>query len=275
MSGLQKLYVRDPRHVTTPVCIPGESYSFVINDTYFSDPNRDALELQIRDVDDNLAASGFATLLFVNPFFTGPLFQIYSTYPFPRIANGYYQYAIYSNAESRVVLRSNPILVESEITDTTMILEVWNDSPIYGIPYDLLIGPVNAFKQRVRLSLSQIDEQFESEKTTYRNVTDRKLRNLKNYRDRNVKVEARLFDDDAFEALTAALEHEHVEIDGLTLEPKTGVSTATNQISNLNKGTFEAYANSPETQHGIFAGYGNTIILCGDPDYNPTLIYQA
>lgn len=272
---LQKPYVKDVGRVLTPVYAPGESYAFVINGAYYSDPNLSNLDLQIWDTDNNVIKSGFAQLTPIFAFGASPLYVISCNFSFPySVPNGFYRFVIWTYAEDREVLRSNPILVESEVLNTTMRLEFSHDEAIYGVPYDKITGG-GVFVQRFRLPLAQIDLQFEQEKTTYRNVTDRRLRTLKSYRDNNFKIEARGFDDEGNEALSAVLDHRYVQVNGLAVEPKTALTISTTQIANTQKASFEVYANTPERQYGIFAGYGDLLILCGDSVYNPDLLYQS
>lgn len=303
MKELKKIMLRDAARALTPVYVPGETYAFVINaDQLFTDPNYTMLGLRIVNANSgNIVADNFAILQFAFPHgLSSPIYQIFARFAFPYgIQNGQHRFEIYSAAEDITLrneetgmpllsedgdplmaesysarLTSNVILVENDITKTTSQISFRHNADFYGTFYDAVEQAAGApFRQIFRLPLSQIDLQFESEKKTYRNISDRKLRTIRSYRDANVKFIGINFDDEGHEALSAAIEHDDLEIDGVPVEPKTALTINTNPAAILNSSNFDGYATFEE-RHGTYGAFGDNIIICGNATSNPETIIQ-
>lgn len=238
MALLNTAYAKNEGKPFGPLFFPFETYSFYINsDAPTSDPDFDNFRLDLRDVEDNLIHADLGPLQrdFVNQDF----YRIYCTFSFPEIPFGWYKLAIYDHVKDVTKCTSNMIQVEeSSLASNIARIFYRNESNLYNINYEGLPGFYNIFT----LPLIQTEFQIETERKQYRNVTDRKLRNLKNYRDDTYKIESYYFDETAHRAIAAAYDHDTIFIDETFVVPKDNYQVESNPQSVLSKGSITVIA---------------------------------
>lgn len=167
-------------------------------------------------------------------------FNIYATVVFPFLPSGQYYFRITKISDGTALLFSNNVLVrldKANLDRETVFVRFRHDRFFYGIRYQELIG----FYQQFRIHLNQLEEQFESDKESYRAVTTGKNRVFQNYLNKYHKIEAYWMDREAAEALAVAVEHDYFEVNGRRYMLKTGLKISNNPLSKYAKIDFEVW----------------------------------
>ena len=239
MNKFNKPYVRDIERNFTPVYIPGETYSVYFNpDALLCDANGSNFQLWLIDTSGNQIFNiGVMNILSI---VTGSIipYHLYLTFVFPTVKDGQYYFQIYDPISNLEKGRGNLLLVCFDSVERTCIIKFRHNDNLFNFYYNLL--PVT-FYQIFRLPLSQTDLQFLSDRQEYRESSNgRNLRISKSFRDKKLTIEAYWFDDEAHEALSAALEHNDIRINGWrVLNVKQVAVDRQTPYSNLTKGNFE------------------------------------
>jgi hypothetical protein len=168
------------------------------------------------------------------------LYNIYSSVVVPTAITGIYYFKIYRQSTGAELLRSSYILVRNDVTEllnTTTYCKFRHDRFFYNIRYH----DIPDFYQQFRLNLSVIDDQLESNKEVYREVTTGKQRVYNNELGRYYVVESYYFDPPAHLACGIMVEHDYLEMNGKTYKVKTSYKSPTQVNSKLGKGSFECY----------------------------------
>lgn len=219
----------------TPVYKSGEIYSFYINfDEPITDPDFDNFKLGVYTCDGDRVNDDVAVLVKspVNDF----AYNILCIFAMPTLANGRYRFGIY-NSSDEIKCTSNLVLVENEFYDRTSIIEWSNRYNCYNYYYE---NHPN-FKNKFRVLLIEIDDQFESDMKQYRAASNRKLRNVRAYLDRTVKLQTFNFDKDAHEAMAVICQHDTITINDVDYIAKTGYNIDTDKANPVFSGTAELY----------------------------------
>lgn len=235
--SIPKLYERSFNNKKFPVYVPGEEYSFYLNsDEPLTDPNFVNFRLNLipcdstREVIQNigqLKKDGIDDLQY----------RIYcDSFIFPATEKGHYKFGIFDVDSQIYKAISNVFTVEETNKNTTLVR--------YRSPYDFMefgYSRLPGFYNVFRLVLSIIDEQYESEKSQYRNVSNNKFRNYKSYRDKVVTVESYFFDEDTHEAMSAVYEHEEIILNGLVYIAKDAYQIEVAPDKKYKKGSINLY----------------------------------
>jgi hypothetical protein len=184
-----------------------------------------------------VVASGFA-ILYTDEISTG-FYNLYSVFYVPELANGIYRLQIYDTTDDSNVLASNFILARNDdmVEHQTALCRYRNDRYFYHTRYSSVPG----FYSCVRLNLSVMDRQNETDKEQYTEVTTGKQRTYNNFLRRYYKFETYYFDAAAHEAAAVMVEHDYVEINGLRFRHKTPYKEVSDPRSMITKGEFEMY----------------------------------
>ena len=233
---LENAYIKVKGKEFTPIYVSQEKYSFYINfDKPISDPDFDNFRLNLM-LNDTIVSPNLGTLKKDIQF--SDLYNIHCEFIFPYVPNGKYHFAIMDITTEEVKCKSNCILVENdEYSKNSALFYFRHSRPLYNFNYNNIPEFYNIF----RLPLNKVDFQYDLDKTQYRNVTDRKLRNLHSYLDKYVKIESYYFDEPAHDAMAVAFEHDETLINGTQYVPKDAYSVETYVISETSKGTVNAF----------------------------------
>lgn len=252
-------YIRDKGHKFEPIYVPNEIYSFYINfDKPITDENFSNFRLNIMN-GDTLVSPNIGELKqdMISEF----SYNIYCQFIFPFVPNGCYTFAITDIETGEIQCRSNCILVEKEMyAQNSVIFQYRHKRPISGFNYDNLPGFYNTF----RLPLNKIDYQYDVEKKQYRNVSNKKLRNLYDYLYKYVKVESYYFDEQAHDAMAIAYQHDDILMNGTQYMTKDAYQVESNQLQSLNKGSVNLF--EQERKNYPIVPDPNIYILSPDTD---------
>lgn len=234
---MEKAYVKNKCKILTPVYVPGEKYSFYLNfDKPTTDPNFNNFLLCIYDLHDNRMVTDIGPLQ--KDIVTSTLYNIFCLFQMPALANGNYVFAIWDSVNDIVKCKSNKILVLNEdYAQNTAILSFRNTRNLYGYDYENLLD----FFQQFRLPLIKVEYQYDVDRTQYRNVSNRQLRNLISYVDKVVKVESYYYDEDAHDAAAILYQHDQIYIDGIQYVPKDAYQISTDLINNAPRAEVNCY----------------------------------
>lgn len=233
---IKNSYIKDKGNSFEPIYVPNEIYSFYINfDEPISDPSFNNFSLNLMDGDD-IVSPNLGVLK--KDIVFSITYNIWCEFIFPFVKNGCYRFAIIDDVTGIIKVKSNCIHVEKDFFQVnTALLHYKHKRNIFGFNYE----NIPDFYNRFRLPLNKIEYQFDVDKSQYRNVSDKKLRNLYSYRDKFVKIESYYFDEPAHDAMSAVYEQSDIIIDGTRYLPKDAYVIETNQTMTQNKGTVNAY----------------------------------
>lgn len=228
-----------------PVAYPGEALSFYINNTdgfafaTFSVADMTGLRLDMVHRVTGTATNGVAPLQ--KHDLPAGRFNLYATVVIPSVVVGQYYFRITRVNAGVPALTSNAVMVRNDkgnLDRETVLLRFRHDRYFYSIRYHELPG----FYQQFRVHLNQMEEQFETDRETYRAVTTGKNRTFQSYMNKYHKMEAYYFDRQAMEALAVALEHGELEVNGKRYLIKAGLKIINNPMSKFAKGDFELWS---------------------------------
>lgn len=273
MSIPTTLYARDNGRCFMPPFLSNEGYSFYINfDQPISDPGFTNFRLGLVDANDEIIAFDIGELK-QDFTYSNILYNIYCDFMFPLVPRGYYRLCIYDvSLGNHIKIRSNPIQVNTDIIKYTTFVHWRNQYNQDNYQFENLPN----FYNRIRLPLFVIEEQYETDRKQYRNSTNsRQFRNIKQYTDKLLKIEAYWFDQPARDALSFITELDTVFFNNTLHTFKSGITINTNLMTVLNKCEFEAYE-TDVILDAFFIPFGYDIILyTGNHVYNPSLIYNG
>jgi len=236
MSIVQEAYKKDRGRLCGPVYFAQEEYSFYLNmNTKTSDPDFANFRLDLRLMGDTVAAVQDIGQLLQDIDSLG-FYNIYSSFAFPQVLPGWYEYVIYDYVNDIVKAVSNPLLVQEELlTENTAIFSYRDSSNKYGVNFEGMPD----FWLRVRLPIIQIDWQPDTERKQYRNVTNRRLRNLRNYKDETVKLQGYKLTEDMHRALSCIFDHDQVFVNDSFIVAKGVYTVQTNDRSIFSNGSID------------------------------------
>ncbi len=217
MPVLNISYAKDQNRCAGPVYFPGELYTFYINfDKPISDPDFEYFRLDLRkDGSDDAIAEDIGKLLkdSVNANF----YNIRASYLFPDVRFGWYRLAIIDTVTEVTKALSNPILCEErdQVKNTAYVV-YRHKKDLYNFRYEANPN----FWNKIRLPMVQTGFRIESERKQYRNVTNRRLRNYKNYKDEVIRIESYYTDEDGHRAFASLYDHDTIFIDSTFIVPK-------------------------------------------------------
>lgn len=229
-------YIKDEGQVFEPIYVPSEIYSFYMNfDKPITDPDFANFRLNLTR-DGVLVSPNLGTLK--KDMVTAYSYNIYCEFVFPQVLDGCYKFVIQDIVTDEIKCTSNCITVEAAAFNfNSAILHYRHKRNLFNFQYSNLPDFYNKF----RLPLNKIDYQYEVERKQYRNISDKKLRNLYSYRDKYIKVESYYFDEQAHDAMSAVWEHNDITIDGTRYLAKDEYQVDVDQQRALAKGSITAY----------------------------------
>jgi hypothetical protein len=233
---LAEAYIKDKGRCVGPVFVPGEEYKFYINfDEPISDPSFANFRLDLMNERDQLtqAAVGTLTKDVIDP----DHYNLIVTVNLPlTIRDGNFYFAIWDTVAAVQKARSSMILVANDhFQESTMYVAFRNKFDLNGIKYEQNPG----FWNKLRLPLIQIDYQFEGERKQYRNVSNGKLRSIKNYVDEVATIESYWFSREMHRAASAMYDHDTIFMNNVSVTPKTAYQRENNQQSMISKGNIQ------------------------------------
>jgi hypothetical protein len=238
MANIPKLYEKIKSPKRFPVYVPGEQYSFYINfERPISDGGFNNFRLHLISCENDSLIENFANL--EKDQVNEAQYNIYAEFTFPVAADGVFKFGIWDNSQNKYKAISNTFTIYSDVTKTA-VLKYRSPYDYERFGYSRLPEYFNVF----RLPLILIDLQYESQKSQYRNVSDRKFRNYRSYRDKVIKVESYYFDENSHEAISCAYEHEVLIINDQLFVPKGGYEIDEIPDRDTKKGSIELYADS-------------------------------
>lgn len=110
-------------------------------------------------------------------------------------------------------------------------LTAWYD---FNYDFEVTLGAYTGVPYtNTRILASSLTNEYPNSSTEYRNVTDNKVRILKQLIDKKVELETYQFDDYAHEAMAIAVSHSTFKMNGLTYILESGESYQPNVIKDL------------------------------------------
>jgi hypothetical protein len=216
MSILNQAYANDKGRCFGPIYFPTEVYSLYIN-TPLSDASFDNFRLDLVDWHDNVVATDIAPLERV--MLDAYNYNIYVfELPFPDVVFGWYRFRIWDTVQAKQKAQSSLFQVEpADTTVNTAMLTYRNKTNRNGCAYELLPN----FYHRVRYPLIYGGFQIAQERRQYRNVSNRRLRNLKSYKDYEYKIISYKFNEYHHKVIAEIYEHDTVYLNNSFIVPKT------------------------------------------------------
>ncbi len=265
MEVLNRSYLRDKGRCNGPVCLPGELYTYYINfDDPISDPDFANFRLDLRKIDSDVAVKtniGSLTKDNLNPFF----YNIIVSYIFPDVPFGMYQLAIVDAVNSVTKAVSNPLLVEEEDKAVnTAFVSYRNTKDMFNTRFEA--NPNLYIK--IRLALIETGFRIETERKQYRNVTNRRIRNYRNYKDEVIRIESYYMDRQGHRGMAAIYDHNTIFINNRFVTPKDAYNIEERLTSVLSKGSIEVIVDEEILATGAAVG-GLTFLI--DSDGQPIL----
>lgn len=213
-------YIRDSKRCAfTPIFVPGEQYQFYINfNDPVSDPASGDFRLQLYNYKNELIDADAGTIK--TDVVKLDFYNLIISLDFPAAASGQYYFLIRDIVADVIKATSNYIYVENdpEIYSIITSYVAWRHKyNMDGIRYESNPNYYNL----MRLPIVQVDFQFENEVKQYRNVTDRKLRNTKSYKDEVVKLETYYLDIEGHKAASHLFDHDTIFINGINVTAKS------------------------------------------------------
>jgi hypothetical protein len=217
----------------------GQEYSFYINfDTPISDPDFANFRLDLRRADAGsvpfLTDIGTLTQDFIDAPFN-VFYNILCLFTFPTgVPFGMYQFAIYNTSTAATMAVSSMIQVEEpEMVRNTARVTFRHSINRNNINYE---GNPD-FYQSFTLPLIQTDFTIDQERKQYRNVSDRRLRNYKSYKDEIAKIESYYFDEEGHKAMSDVYDHDEIFLDLNHVTPKDVYAIEDRPTYQLSKGS--------------------------------------
>lgn len=233
MGILNTSYAKNHGRCAGPIFIPEEVYSFYIN---FEEPVNDPAFADFRlDLIQNgvLVLAGIGTLS-MDVLVTG-FYNIKCAFSFPAgVLHGKYNLRIYNTGTATTLATSNIIEVyDAADVGNTAFVAYRHKYNKYEFRYEE--NPT--FYNKFRLALIQVNEQQFSERKQYRNVSNRRLRNLKSYKDQIITIESYYFTSLMHAAISAMYEHDEIYVDNTFVVPKGAYEIEENRQSVITKAT--------------------------------------
>jgi len=219
MPILNTAYKRDEGRCWGPVFFPGETYAFYINfDEPIDAPNFGSLSLDLVDyITGQHVATDIGQLEQDMLLELPGLYNIKCQFTCPNVRFGWYRLAIMQGTS--VVCISAPINVEEPnlVANTTYV--AWrNKENKFGYQYE---NPGNEnWYNKLRLQIIQRTYRIESDRKTYRNATNRRMRSLLNYSDYVIMAESYRFSEAGHLGIAAVYDHDTIFMNDVNVVPK-------------------------------------------------------
>lgn len=257
MSILNRSYARDKGRCWGPIYFPGEEYNFYLN-ALIQDVNFGSFRLDLVDQATGLlryADIGISRAGALNgmefQFVDAVNYNILGEFKIPLGAQiGWYKLAIWDLVDAKYKAYSNDILVEDpDMVDNTALLSYRHRTNRFGFDYERNPNWFN----KVRYPLIHVGFQIEKEMKQYRNVSNRKLRNLKGFKDEIYRIQSYKFTEDGHKAISTIYDHDTIFLNNTSITPKTGYTIEENLRTVFTNGTIEVVANPDEAPPGNIA----------------------
>lgn len=226
-----------------PIACPTEALSFYINTLEGSNYGTFGdHQLQLIRVDTgavvhaNIAGLSQHALPGITPF----NYNFYATIVIPPATEGHHYFRIWNASSSTEVLRSNFVYVRTDIANLfneTVYVKFRHDRFFYNIKYHELPG----FYQQFRIHLNLLEEQLETNKELYTEITTGRQRTFNSYINKFRAIESYYFDPPAHEAAGIMFEHSEIQLNGKEYSLKSSYKDSPNPKSKLSKGNCELY----------------------------------
>lgn len=239
MSVLNTAYAQDKKRAFGPIFFAGEYYSFYINlNNPTTDSGFSSWELLLysteSDVFINIPGATMTKDLVLASYYN----VIIKIPAFPSVKFGLYQFVIRNRFTLNEIVRSSYFDVE-EISKAPNVARVFYRHTRNKFGFNYEANPT--FYNIITLPLIQIDYNIDTDRTQYRNITDRRVNNIKSYTDKIIKIESYNFDEQGHEAMAAIYEHDTVFINRKFIVAKDSYTVAARISSVLAKGSINVY----------------------------------
>jgi hypothetical protein len=231
-------YIQDANKCFGPIMFPGESYAFYINaDEPLSDPNFDTFRLDImNDATGQVVLTGIGDL--EKDEITADFYNIWSSFVCPLLPFGWYRLVIRDTSDDTVKAVSNLINIEEQDkVINTALVAYRNEENKYNFRYEENPDYYN----RIRVPLVQVAYKIENDRKQYRNVSDRRLRNLNSYKDFLVTLESYNYNEFGHVAMSSVYDHSDIFVDNHFIIPKENYQIDDERRSAFSKGTIDVY----------------------------------
>lgn len=218
---------------------PGEVYAFYINFTdRVNDPNFDSFRLDlINDATGETVLEGIGTLEKDEIEFG--FYNILCSFSCPDVVFGWYRLQIWDQAANSLKAISNPLNIEKpEYVKNTAFLVYRNNEDLFNIQYEK--NP--DFYNKIRLPLIQLgDIKGPADRKQYRNVSDKRLRNYRTYKDLTVKLQSYKYNEFGHLAAEDMYLHDTIFVDNTAIVPKSEYERDEDIRAELTNASIEAY----------------------------------
>ncbi len=168
---------------------------------------------------------------------SGSLFRFYFSFSIDQALAGTHFFAVYSTADNSVKYQSNFFkVIALEEVDKYAFIQFRNSSDLDNFNYTAF-AEYNSFF----LDLEQIDFDYEYEIQNYREQSTGRYRRQKNQKNKVIKLETYLFDEEALDGMFSLSDHDDVLINGDAVTTKTGFTPNVQRDMNVHKGTIDFY----------------------------------
>ena len=244
MSILNQSYKRDfTRCAGFPIYFPTEAYTFYLNfDQPINDVDFDNFRFDLILADGVTLHTADIGLLEKDDLGNG-FYNIFCKWKFPEAPFGLYRFRIYDHVNDVVKCVSNIVQVETpNDAKATAIVSYRNEYNLNSIRFEE--NP--DFWMRVRMPLIQVSISPVKEGKQYRNVSNRRLRNWRSYKDEVVKIESYYLVELTHAAMSVIYDHDTIFINETFIVPKGEYNIEHVQNSIASKATIEAIIDKDE-----------------------------
>jgi hypothetical protein len=245
MPITNRAYAKNEGKCFAPLFFAGEKYQFALN---FIEPTSDIgfpnFSLMIRRYKDlqttnsGWVANNVGVLIqdFIDPPFNVFYVMRVNIAAFPDLPFGMYEFVIHDGNTGIDVTTSGPIQVEEMALAKNISKVFWRNSVNRN---NVFYENDPTWYQMLHLPLIQIDYNIDSDRKQYRNVTDRRIRNLRNDKDEVVTLESYYFDEVGHLGLAEIFDHDTVFIERAFVVAKTEYKVQGKIENVLSKGTID------------------------------------
>lgn len=218
MGIINTAYIKDEGKCWGPVMLPGESYAFYINfDEPIADPSFANFRLDLIDSKTGETVRQGVGILKQDFLPDGIFYNIKCSFRCPDVVFGWYRLQIVDATTGEVKCTSNEINIEElGVVQNTAYVAYRDEVNKYNFLYE---NDVNYYN-KIRLPLIQVGFSIETERKQYKNVTNRRLRNLKSYYDYVVTIQSYKYPEWAHIAINAVYDHTDIYLDNHYVTPK-------------------------------------------------------
>lgn len=245
MSIINQAYKKDAnRNQGFPVYLSREAYTFYLNlDIPTNDPDFDNFRFDLMDARaQEVVAADIGVL--EKDIVSDDFYNIKCSFVFPEdIRFGLYTFRIYDHVNAVVKATSNIIVVEDpDKAVNTAIISFRNNIDLYGVRFEA--NP--DFWMRVRMPIIQLSISQQKDLKQYRNVTNRRLRNLKSYKDEIATIESYYMREETHKAMSCIYDHSDIWMNDYFVVPKTDYTIQERIESIVTKATIDVVVEEDE-----------------------------